>query len=88
MPRKKAKPETSDHKIDGHQIRIVRDGDQERLWIDGERRRFFKYAQGYVLADNAYVPPSKSLVDAVGTYLKQSEREALSAEPAQKRGDR
>ena len=88
MPGKKAKPETTDHDVDEHSVRIVRGLDHEELWIDGTRRRFFKYSGGYVLADNAYVPPHESLLDAVRAYLKQSERETPAAKPARKRGDR
>jgi len=75
MPSKKPRTETSEHEVDGHSVRIVRGRDHEELWINGTRRRFFKYAQGYVLADNAFVPPQQSLLDAASGYLKQAERE-------------
>lgn len=88
MPGRKAKPETTDHEIDGHSVRIVRGADHEELWINGTRRRFFKYASGYVLADNAFVQPRESLLDAVRAYLKQSESEVPAGKPAGKRGDR
>lgn len=89
MPgKKKPKPESTDHDVDGHSVRIVRGPDHEELWINGTRRRFFKYPDGYVLADNAYVAPRESLIDAVRGYLKQSERETPANKPAKKRGDR
>lgn len=78
MPASSAKtpePETAEHDVDGHAVRIVTGPDHEELWIDGTRRRFFKNSGGYVLADNAYVPARESLLEAVRDYLGQSERE-------------
>jgi hypothetical protein len=74
MPAKKPKAaKVSEHDIDGHSVRIVEGPDQEELWIDGTRRRFFKNEQGYLLADRAYVPSNASLLDAVRQYLKQAD---------------
>ncbi|MEH6437584.1 hypothetical protein [Massilia sp. DD77] len=72
---KRPDPETSEHEVDGHVVRIVSGPDHEELWIDGARRRFFSNSGGYVLADNAYVPGRDSLLEAVRVYLGQSERE-------------
>jgi hypothetical protein len=84
MPGTKEKTEISEHDVDGHSVRIVRGLDREELWIDGTRRRFFKYPGGYVLADNAFVPPQETLLEAARDYLKQAERE----KPSRKRGQR
>ena len=37
----------------------------ERVYIDGEERRYFKSANGYTLYDDAYTPPCRSLEEAV-----------------------
>lgn len=68
-------PESTEHDVDGHTVRIVCGPDHEELWIDGTRRRFFRNSGGYVLADNAYVPARETLLDAARAYLNQSERE-------------
>lgn len=72
---KRPDPESAEHEVDGHAVRIVTGPDHEELWIDGTRRRFFKNSGGYVLADNAYVPAQETLLEAVRDYLRQSERE-------------
>ena len=77
-------PETSEHKVNGHSVRIVRAADHEELWIDGTRRRFFRNSGGYVLAENAYVPARESLLDAARDYLSQTER----ARPDKPAGER
>lgn len=74
MPTKKPiKAKISEHDVDGHSVRIVRGSDQEELWIDGKRRRFFTNSGGYVLLDNAYVPAQESLLETVRLYLSQAE---------------
>lgn len=84
MPGKKRKAETSEHDVDGHSVRIIYGPEQEELWIDDTRRRFFKVSGGYVLAENAYVPARDSLLDAAREYLNQAE----GARSGKKRGDR
>lgn len=84
MPGKARKQETSEHDVDGHTVRIVRGPEQEELWIDGTRRRFFKNSGGYVLAENAYVPAHESLLEAAKAYLSQAE----CTRPGNKQGER
>lgn len=67
--------ESTEHDVDGHAVRIVTGPGHEELWIDGSRRRFFTNSGGYVLADFAYGPARKTLLEAVRDYLSQSERE-------------
>jgi hypothetical protein len=84
---KRADPETTEHDVDGHAVRIVTGPEHEELWIDGTRRRFFKNSGGYVLAENAYVPAQETLLDAVRDYLRQSERERGGGGREQQRGE-
>lgn len=72
MPSRKAsRPSVAEHEVEGHKVRIVREGDREQLWIDGRRMRVFINSGGYVLSDNAYVPARPSLLEAATDYLKQ-----------------
>jgi hypothetical protein len=77
-------PESTEHEVDGHSVRIVCGPDHEELWIDGTRRRFFRNSGGYVLADHAYVPARETLLEAARDYLSQAER----ARPGKKQGER
>lgn len=80
-------PETTEHDVNGHVVRIVTGPGHEELWIDGTRRRFFTHSGGYVLADNAYVPGRKTLLEAARDYLGQSERERGGPGLEEKRGE-
>ncbi|HED65420.1 MAG TPA: hypothetical protein ENJ09_07680 [Planctomycetes bacterium] len=60
-----------DHDIAGHAVCVVRLGDKERILIDGQPARFRRTKGGYVLSANAYVEPSKTLLDAVRQYLER-----------------
>ncbi|MBQ5964931.1 hypothetical protein [Massilia sp. ZL223] len=85
---KRPDPESTEHDVDGHVVRIVTGPDHEELWIDGTRRRFFKNSGGYVLADNAYMPARETLLEAVRDYLRQSERERGGTGQDEQRGER
>jgi hypothetical protein len=63
------KPDGEKHKIGSHSIEIRKRAETQELWIDGVRRKFAKTERGYVLHDNAYVPPTKTLLEAVEAYL-------------------
>ena len=77
MAESKRDPATSEqHEIAGHAVEIRRSGDREELRIDGRRRRFFVNRHGYRLYDNAYVPPTKTLLEAVRAYLLRGSRTA------------
>ena len=84
MAGKTHKQDSSEHEVDGHTVRIVHGPDNEELWIDGTRRRFFKNSGGYVLAENAYVPARESLLEAATAYLSQAE----CTRPGNKQGER
>jgi hypothetical protein len=62
------------HKIAGHSVEIRKRDDREELWIDGVRKRFFVTDSGYRLNDNAYAPPTRTLLEAVEGLLKKPER--------------
>ena len=89
MPSKKpSNPPVTEHDVEGHKVRIVRDGEREQLWVDGKRLRVFTNSGGYVLSDNAYVPASRSLLDAAKVYLKQLRPAGVEApKPRKPRGD-
>ena len=65
---------TEVHEIAGHAVEVRRHGDREELRIDGRRRRFFVNRHGYRLYDNAYVPPTETLLEAVRAYLLRGSR--------------
>lgn len=75
MPSKKhhqppAEKHAGEHRIEGHSVEIRRRDDQEELWIDGERRKFFVTPDGYTLHADAYARPQKTLMDAVKNWLR------------------
>jgi len=88
VPSKKpSNPSVTEHDVEGHKVRIVREGEREQLWIDGKRLRVFTNSGGYVLSDNAYVPASPSLLDAARNYLKQLRPAGVAApKPRKSRG--
>ncbi|MFB6367630.1 hypothetical protein ACFCP7_27015 [Paenibacillus elgii] len=58
--------------IEGHKVEILRREDgREELWIDGHRRKFFVTEKGYILNDDAFSPPQKTLIKAVENYLRK-----------------
>jgi hypothetical protein len=57
------------HKIRNHSVEIHKHGETQELWIDGVRRKFARTTRGYTLDDHAYVPPTKTLLEAVERYL-------------------
>ncbi|MGQ0445039.1 MAG: hypothetical protein ACT4O2_07925 [Beijerinckiaceae bacterium] len=59
------------HQIEGHAVEIRKYPEKEELWIDGERRKFAANQHGYILFDNMFVPPHKTLLDAVKAYLEK-----------------
>lgn len=68
-------PRVEKHKVEGRTVEIRKRGDAEELWIDGVRHRFFVNADGYRLHENAYAPPTKTLLDAARAYLERLQRE-------------
>ena len=58
------------HKITGHEVLILSRGEEERVTVDGRPLRFHKTDAGYLLADNVYVKPQKTLLAAVELLLK------------------
>lgn len=68
--KKKAKPSTKKHEIAGHSIHIKKEGGAERLFIDGKQRKYIKNDAGYVLRDNIYEKPHKTLIEAVKIYCQ------------------
>ena len=72
MPAKKpTEPSGEKHTIEGHAVQIRKREDNEELWIDGTRRRFFLTQDGYTLHADAYARPQKSLLQAVKDYLRK-----------------
>ena len=59
------------HSVEGHAVEIREREGNEELWIDGERQRFFVTEDGYTLHADAYVPPQKTLLQAVKNYLRK-----------------
>ncbi|MDH3891824.1 MAG: hypothetical protein OEV49_12130 [candidate division Zixibacteria bacterium] len=68
--KKEATPYTEEHEVEGHAVQIRKEGDVERLLVDGIPRRFFMRGGGYVLYDNAYATPQKTLLAAVKEQLQ------------------
>jgi hypothetical protein len=66
-----AEPQIERHQIEGHAVEIRKYAEKEELWIDGVRRKFFANQHGYILFDDAFVPPHKTLLDAVKAYLEK-----------------
>jgi len=63
--------------LEGHQIEVRgRAGDDESLWIDGERRQFFVSSGGYHLLDDAYRPGEKTLLEAARKHVERRARQA------------
>lgn len=71
MEKQEAASLTETHIIEGHTVEIRRNG-KEELWIDGIRRKFFVYDDGYNLFDDAYAPPQRTLLKAVEAYLRNA----------------
>jgi hypothetical protein len=71
------KPATSvPVEVRGHRIEVRGvAGEDESLWIDGERRQFFVSSGGYHLLDDAYRPGEKTLLEAARKHLdRQADR--------------
>ncbi len=69
------KPPVEKHEISGHQIEIRKTDGKEQLFINGVRCNFFVTSEGYTLRDDAYVPPYRSLVEAVKSYLEKTSQQ-------------
>ena len=69
---KESTPSIEKHEIEGHSLQIQKEGDIEKLYIDGVREKFFKNEYGYALHSNAYQKPHKSLIEAVKNNLQPS----------------
>ncbi len=70
-----SKPSVEKHEISSHRVEIRKDQGKEQLWIDGVQRKFFVTPDGYNLRDDAYVPPHKSLIEAVESYLSTASQQ-------------
>ena len=55
---------------EGSEVVVTRQGDVEKLFIDGNHVGFHVTDGRYVLKADAYRPPAKSLRQAVERYLK------------------
>lgn len=73
MARKKRASSTSGkHRIAGYDVRITQIGDREMLFIDERPCRFHLTDAGYVLRDNIYEKPQKTLLAAAKLHLNRS----------------
>lgn len=79
MSSRKTTPPVEEHQVEGHSVRIRKEGDKEELWIDGTRRRFSVTKDGYTLHEDAYAPPQKSLLEAAKAYLKRAHKREQSS---------
>ena len=72
--KKESKPSVEKYKIQGHSIQIRKEGNVEQLFIDGIPKKHFKNDAGYVLHDNIYEEPHKSLIEAVKIHLQRASK--------------
>ena len=68
---KETDPPIEKRKIANLAVEIHRRDGREELWIEGERRRFFRTDDGYTLFDDAYAPPQETLLEAAENYLRK-----------------
>lgn len=78
MVKKKESKPVEKHKIQGHSIQIRKEGNVEQLFVDGIPQRFYERNGSYVLYDNAYATPQKSLVEAVKIHLQGASKKSGS----------
>lgn len=78
VKKKETKPSINKYDIDGHKVVIRKEGDIELLLVDDKPRKFYKSEDGYILNDNIYAAPVKSLLEAVKNQLKVTSKESDS----------
>ncbi len=76
--KKESKTSVEKCEIEGHSIQIRKEGNVEQLLIDSIPQRFFMRNDSYVLFDNAYATPQKTLIEAVKIHLQGASKKSGS----------
>ena len=65
--------EVETERVGAMKIRVAKSGDRETLLIDGKPHGYRKLPNGYLLEDNFYVEPSKTLMAAAKAFAAQKQ---------------
>lgn len=68
---KSEKPDLEEFKIRGAQVMIARLKDRETVTIDGRVAGYYRTPGGYLLKNDVYRHPAKTLREAVERYLER-----------------